>query len=89
MELGNVFLILGLLSVLPGIYFMTKIVNYLSARGEKVSFFLLRLKWFHYMFRYRQLTIEETGETGPFLRGYITAMLMALVFIIAGALFLS
>jgi hypothetical protein len=88
MEIGNVFLVLGIASAVPGIYCLIKILTYLSARGERVNFFLLRLKWFHYMERYKQLTTEENGKVGPFLRGYFIAMLIALVLTTGGALLL-
>ena len=79
----------GLLCALAGIFFMARIVSYLNSRGEPVSFFLFRLKWFHYMRRYRELTILETGRSGPFLGLYKAAMLTALVLIVAGSLILN
>ncbi|MEA3265611.1 MAG: hypothetical protein U9P42_01530 [Candidatus Fermentibacteria bacterium] len=89
MEPGKIFLLLGLVCAFFGIYNMIRIVNYLSSKGEKTSWFLLRLKWFTYMSRYRELTVEETGYAGEFHRGYIISMLCSLVFVIAGALLLS
>ncbi len=89
MELGSIFLLSGLVSAFFGIYNMIRIVNYLSSKGVKINWFLLRLKWFTYMSKYRELTVEETGNVGPFHRGYIISMLCALVFAIAGALLLS
>lgn len=89
MKPGEIFLGLGVISAVFGIYCMTRILAYLSSKGEKISFFLLRLKWLGYMARYRELTVEETGEVGPFHRMYIVSMLAALVFVIAGALLLK
>ena len=89
MTVGYIFLLLGLVSVVFGIYNMIKIVNYLSRKGEKINWFFIRLKWFSYMLKYRELTVEETGEVGPYHRGYIISMLSALVFVIAGALLIN
>lgn len=89
MTTGTLLITLGLLSALAGVYFMIRIVAYLKSRGEPVSFFLFRLRWFHYMGRYSELTILDTGKPGLFLRLYRTAMLTALVLIVAGALILG
>ncbi len=79
----------ALLSTLVGIYNMIQIVNYLSSKGVKINWFLLRLKWFFYMSKYRELTVEETGDVGGFHRGYIISMLCSLVLAIAGAFLLN
>ena len=79
----------GFLCALLGIYFMIRIVSYLKSRGEPVSLFLFRLKWFYYMRRYSELTILDTGKPGVFLACYKTVMLIALVLIVAGALILG
>lgn len=89
MELGTIFLLFGLVSAFFGIYNMIRIVSYLSSKGVKVNWFLLRLKWFTYMSKYRELTVEETGDVGEFHRGYIISMLCSLVFVIAGAFLLN
>lgn len=89
MEPGKIFLLFGLVSAFFGIYNMIRIVNYLSSKGVKVNWFLLRLKWFTYMSKYRELTVEETGEVGQFHRGYIISVLCSLVFAIAGAFLLN
>ena len=89
MELGRIFLGFGLLTVISGIYCMIRILSYLSSKGVKINWFLLRLKWFTYMSKYRELTVEETGEVGPFHRGYIISMLITLVLAITGALLLN
>ncbi|MCK5034778.1 MAG: hypothetical protein KAS73_02715 [Candidatus Sabulitectum sp.] len=89
MELGKIFLLFGLVSAFFGIYNMIRIVNYLSSKGVKINWFLLRLKWFTYMSKYRELTVEETGDVGQFHRDYIISVLCSLVFAIAGAILLN
>ena len=89
MELGKIFLGFALFSAIVGIYDMIQILNYLSSKGVKINWFLMRLKWFTYMSKYRELTVEETGDVGQFHRGYIISMICSLVFAIAGALLLN
>ncbi len=89
METGHWILFGGLIAALAGMYFMVRILVYLRSRGERINWFLLRLQWFRYMSRYRELTIEAEGETGPLLRLYTTSMIIALVLVITGAFLLS
>jgi hypothetical protein len=89
MKTGAALLILASISALYGLFCMVQMLRYLSLKGEKVSFFLLRLKWFNCMSRYRELTAAENGYTGKHHKGYIISMLAALVFAIAGALLLD
>lgn len=89
MEMGHWIIFGGFAAALAGVYFMVRILVYLRSRGERINWFLLRLQWFRYMSRYRELTIEAEGETGPLLRLYITSMITALVLVITGAFLLS
>lgn len=89
METGTLLISVGAAFALAGTVFMVRIVHYLKSRGERISFFLLRLRWFQYMSRYSELTIKDTGETGSDLKWYRISMVAALLFIIAGALLLN
>ncbi len=89
MELGHWVMIGGFAAALAGVFFMVRILIYLKSRGERVNWLLLRLQWFRHMSRYRELTIEAEGETGPLLRLYITSMITALILVITGAFMLS
>lgn len=89
MGTGTSLIALGFLFALAGGYCMIRIVTYLKSRGEPVSFFLFRLRWFHYMRRYSELTILDTGKPGPFLWWYRIVSLSALVLIVSGALVLN
>ncbi len=79
----------AILSAAGGIFCMIRIVSYLGSKGERINWFLLRLRWFTYMSRYRELTTEEYGKPGKFLAGYIIFMLAALILVVAGALLLN
>lgn len=89
MDSGTLLIAIGALSAVAGCSFMIRIVMYLKSRGERVSFFLFRLKWHQYMRRYSELTVKDSGETGPWLRWYRISMLTALILVIAGALVLN
>lgn len=89
MDLGVFFLGAGFFAALFGFFCMIKIITYLSSKGEKVNWFLIRLKWFGYMSKYRELTTQETGEVGPYHRLYIISMLTSLVLVITGAFLLN
>jgi len=52
----------------------------LRGRGEKVNFFLLRMMAPWYAHRYRKITREETGRTGPLFYHYVVSINGALVF---------
>ncbi len=86
---GKIFLGIGILSAGFSIFYMMQIVNYLSCKGIKINWFLLRLKWFTYMLKYRELTIIETGSIGPYHKAYIISVLCTLVMFITGAVLLS
>ncbi len=89
MRIGEVFLVLAAVAAVFGVYFMIHIIDYLSSKGEKVNWFLLRLKWFTYMSKYRELTLLETGETGKYHRLYIVSVIVSLILVITGAFLLS
>ena len=87
--MGKIIMGLAIVSALITIYCMTRILSYLSSKGEKISWFLLRLKWFSYMSKYRELTVVETGDVGPYHRAYIISAICTLVLAIAGAMLLN
>lgn len=89
MTAGQLLIIAAILSACGGIFCMIRIVSYLRWKGERINWFLLRLRWFTYMSRYRELTTEEYGKPGKYLTGYIVFMLAALVQVVAGALLLN
>ncbi len=55
----------------------------LQRRGEKVSWFLMRLQLIGWVSRYRRLTTEEQGRPGPLYRQFVIAMNAALVLAVA------
>jgi hypothetical protein len=55
------------------------ICNFLAKRGEKLSFFLLRLKILSYASRYKTITKEESGQTGNLYYLWIISVNLALL----------
>ena len=78
------FLVLALISVTFGIVFMIMIISYLSKRGIKINYFLLRIYIIKYVRQYRNITIEESGKPGPLYYPFVTSMVLTLVFAIFG-----
>jgi len=82
--MSTVFFILSLISVAWGIANSIMITSFLSKRGIKINYLLLRLFIFKYVSQYRKITIEETGKPGPLFYWFLTAWNLALLFAIIG-----
>jgi hypothetical protein len=67
--------------------FTWKITSFLSQRGVKINYWLLRYRMIGYLRQYRQLTIEETGTTGLLFPAYIASIVLGVVCIILGVVF--
>ena len=89
MDLGNLFLGMGLVSVTWGIVSMIVITSFVSERGTKINFFMYRLYIFKYINRYKQITQEENGEPGPWFYSFLISMNMTLVLTVVGAILKS
>ena len=82
----NTFLVLAIICVLWGVASSVLIISFLSKRGIKINYLLLRIYIFKYVNQYRKITIEETGKVGPLFYSFITSFMLALIFAIVGAL---
>ncbi len=85
MTTSNTFFFLALLSVIWGIASSIRITAWLSRRGVKITYFLLRLMIIKYVSQYREMSRAEFGQTGPLFFHYIIAMNAALVCTVIGA----
>ena len=74
------FYILALVSAICGVVFTFRITTYLSKRGVKINYWLLRLYILKYLRQYRKITIEDTGKPGNLFYGFVISMCLALVF---------
>lgn len=84
--MANTLLALAIVFVVLFVIFAILIVNEVSKRGIKISFFWLRLYIIKYIHQYRKITKEETGKVGPLYYPCIVSVNLALVFAIAGLL---
>ena len=82
--MSTVFFILALISVGWGIANSVMITSFLSKRGIRINYLLLRLFIFKYVSQYRKITLEETGKPGPLFYLFVTAWNLALLFAIIG-----
>jgi len=84
--ISNVFLILAIVSVLCGVLFSIMITSFISKRGTKINYFLIRIFIYKYVNQYRKITIEENGKVGPLFYPFIVSFILALIFAIVGAI---
>ena len=92
MTLTDVARVLALLAVacaLTSLGFGIAVANYLRERGHKANPLLVKWMIFHYLAKYKRVTVEETGEVGPLYHGCSTASAWALVFGIATIVMLA
>ena len=60
------------------------ITAFLSKRGTKINYFLIRIYIYKYINQYRKITMEENGKVGPLFYSFIVSFILALVFAIVG-----
>ena len=84
--LSNVFLILAIVYVLCGVVSSIMITSFLSKRGTKINYLLIRIYIFKYVNQYRKITEEETGKVGPLFYSFIVSFILALLFAVVGAI---
>lgn len=64
-----------------------RITDYLQKKGEKINWFLIRLLLPSYADKYKKLTREETGQTGPLYMQWIISVNGMLIFAVLAVLF--
>lgn len=79
MEPLNIILVLGGIAVIWNIVSSILICNALQKRGQRVNFFLLRLMMPVYAHRYKKVTEQETGNTGPLFFHWVVSINSVLV----------
>ena len=82
----NFFLVLAIVCVLCGVVSSVLIIAFLSKRGTKINYLLIRIYIYKYINQYRKITTEETGKVGPLFYSFITSFILALIFAIVGIL---
>lgn len=79
-------ILLALAIMFAGLFiiFAILILNEVSKRGVKISFFWLRLYIIKYIHQYRKITKEETGKVGPLYYPCIVSVNLALICAVVG-----
>lgn len=78
--------VLGLAAAIVHVVSYILVMAALDRRGYKTNVLLSRLYFFRYLGAYREATVKESGKTGPLFRVCITAIVLTLVFVVAGVL---
>ena len=84
--MSNVFLILAIVCVLCGVVFSIMITVFLSKRGIKINYLLIRIYIYRYINQYRKITEEESGKVGPLFYPFIVSFILAVLFAVVGAI---
>ena len=82
--MSNLFFLLAITGVACGIVASILIVAFLSKRGIRINYLLLRLLILKYISQYRKIATEESGKPGPWFYSFVTAMILALIFAVTG-----
>ena len=82
--MSNIFLSLAIISVLWGVFSSIKIVMYLSNRGIKINYLVLKVLIIKYANQYYKITKEENGKPGLWFYSFVGSMNLALVLAIIG-----
>jgi hypothetical protein len=82
--MNNPFFIVGVISVLFGVFCSIVMVSYISERGVKINWFLLRLFLPKYVNMYKRMTTEENGKPGYWYYIFVTCMIGGLILVIIG-----
>ena len=76
------YFILAIISSICGMVIGLRIVSFLSRRGIKINYWMLKLYMLKYLIQYRNLTIKENGKPGKLFYAFILSCSFALVFYI-------
>jgi hypothetical protein len=72
-------IIVGSIAAISGLVngvFTYMILSYISKRGIKVNYWMIRLYMFKYLQEYRKLTIEENGKPGNLYYAWIVTIIL-------------
>jgi len=82
--MSNSFFVLAVLSALWGVVSSIVISSFLSRRGIKINYLLIRVLVLKYIRQYYRITMQENGRPGPWFYSYVISMNLALVLAIVG-----
>ena len=82
--ISNIFIILAIVCVLFGVVSSIMITAFLSKRGIKINYLLIRIYIYKYINQYRKITKEENGKVGSLFYLFIVSFSLTLLFAIVG-----
>jgi len=80
----SLFMSLAIFCAIVNIVFSALILDKLRKRNIKINYFLIRLLLPKYVYQYKKITREESGEVGGLFYGWIVSIDAALIFAVAG-----
>jgi uncharacterized membrane protein YhaH (DUF805 family) len=86
MEVTIFFLVFAVVFIFTNLYLSLRIVHDLRRRGYDASYFWMRIMIIKYAHQYKKITIEKTGEPGPFYRPWLITINGALLFALLAVL---
>ena len=86
MNLSNLFLYLGVASMLFNVVVTMIIISKLSRRGVKINIIFLRFLYPKYVHQYKKMVTQETGKESPLYYFWLISINLALVLCIVGIL---
>ena len=84
--MSNLFLISAIVCVLCGVASSIMMTAFLSKRGAKINYLLIRIYIYKYINQYRKITKEENGKVGSLFYSFIISFILALLFAIVGVI---
>ncbi len=82
--MSNWLIVLAVLSALWGVVSSIVITSFLSGRGIKINYLLIRALILTCIRQYYTITVQESGRPGPWFYSYVISMNLALVLAIGG-----
>ena len=81
-----IFFAIAIVSVIWGIVSAVVMASYISSKGHPINILFFRLLILKYIHQYYEITMQENGKPGIWFYSYISAMNIALLCAIIGAI---
>ena len=87
MTISDLFFLFMAVAGFWGVFSAMMIVDYVSKKGVKINWILIKWHVIGYIGRYHDLTVKESGKPGFWFYSYIVSMNLAFVLAVLGAVF--
>ena len=92
MDRDSIVVVIGVLALIFLIWNFTisaRIMNYLKARGEKVNPATMHFKIFDNANKYKQITLNETGDVGNLYNPFLITFIIFAIILFSGIILVS